>query len=75
MINSTVSPQICCIKSIKAWFTHPQICGILYFVDWTGLVKRGLRIGSCGLFLLLLTSLNSSEMYVASGIVSLVKKS
>ena len=26
-------------------------------------------------FLLLLTSLNSSEMYVASGIVSLVKKS
>ena len=26
MINSTVSPQMCCIKSIKGWFTHPQIC-------------------------------------------------
>ena len=37
MINSTVSPQICCIKSIKCWFTHHQICGILYSVDWTGL--------------------------------------
>ena len=24
MINSTVSPQMWCIKSIKGWFTHPQ---------------------------------------------------
>ena len=23
---STVSPQMWCIKSIKGWFTHPQIC-------------------------------------------------
>ena len=35
MINSNVSPQICCIKSIKGWFTHHQICGVLYSVDWT----------------------------------------
>ena len=27
MINSTVSPQMCCIKSIKGWFTHPKILG------------------------------------------------
>ena len=26
MINSTVSPQMWCIKSIKGWFTHPQVC-------------------------------------------------
>ena len=26
MINSTVSPQMWCIKIIKGWFTHPQIC-------------------------------------------------
>ena len=26
MINSTVSPQMWCIKSIKSWFTHSQIC-------------------------------------------------
>ena len=26
MINSTVWPQMWCIKSIKSWFTHPQIC-------------------------------------------------
>ena len=26
MINSIVSPQMWCIKSIKGWFTHPQIC-------------------------------------------------
>ena len=26
MINSTVSPQMWCIKSIKGWFTQPQIC-------------------------------------------------
>ena len=25
MINSIVSPQMWCIKSIKGWFTHPQI--------------------------------------------------
>ena len=37
MINSNVSPQICCIKSIKGWFTHHQICGVLHSVDWTGL--------------------------------------
>ena len=24
MINSTISPQMCCIKSIKGWFTHPK---------------------------------------------------
>ena len=24
--HSTVSPQIRCIKGIKGWFTHPQIC-------------------------------------------------
>ena len=24
--QSTVSPQMWCIKSIKGWFTHPQIC-------------------------------------------------
>ena len=24
--HSTVSPQMWCIKSIKGWFTHPQIC-------------------------------------------------
>ena len=26
MINSTVSPQMWCIKSIKGWFTRPQTC-------------------------------------------------
>ena len=26
MINSTVSPQMWCIKSIKDWLTHRQIC-------------------------------------------------
>ena len=26
MINSTASPQMWCIKSIKGWFTHSQIC-------------------------------------------------
>ena len=26
MINSTVSPQMWCIKSMKGWFTHPRIC-------------------------------------------------
>ena len=26
MINSTVSPQMWCIKIIKGWFKHPQIC-------------------------------------------------
>ena len=24
--HSTVSPQMWCIKGIKGWFTHPQIC-------------------------------------------------
>ena len=32
MINSNVSPQMWCIKSIKGWFTHSQIC-------WQGFVK------------------------------------
>ena len=36
MINSTVSPQMCCIKSIKGWFTHPQIC-------WQEFVKQTCR--------------------------------
>ena len=26
MINSTVSPQMWCVKSMKGWFTHPRIC-------------------------------------------------
>ena len=26
MINSTVSPQMWCIKRVKGWFTHPRIC-------------------------------------------------
>ena len=25
-INSTVSPQMWCVKSIKGWFVHPRIC-------------------------------------------------
>ena len=32
MIHGTVSPQMWCIKSIKGWFTDPQIC-------WQDLVK------------------------------------
>ena len=36
MINSTVSPQMWCIKSIKGWFTHPQIC-------WQEFVKQTCR--------------------------------
>ena len=26
IINSTVSPQMWCIKNIKGWFTHTQVC-------------------------------------------------
>ena len=36
MIKSTVSPQMWCIKSIKGWFTHPQIC-------WQDFVKQTCR--------------------------------
>ena len=34
MINSTVSPKMWCIKSIKGWFTHLQIC-VQEFVKYT----------------------------------------
>ena len=34
--QSTVSPQMWCIKSIKGWFTHPQIC-------WQDFVKQTCR--------------------------------
>ena len=34
MINSNVSPQMWCIKSIKGWFTHSQICW-QEFVKWS----------------------------------------
>ena len=34
--HSTVSPQMWCIKSIKGWFTHPQIC-------WQDFVKQTCR--------------------------------
>ena len=39
MINSTVSPQMWCIKSIKGWFTHPQIHWQEFEVKFVNLSK------------------------------------